>query len=314
MLAYFLRRAGFTPVVILGLSLLNFFLLFMLPGDAAEMLAIYRYGAADAGAEAIERIKREEGLDKPFPIQYAAWLWGALRGDLGKSRVSGEPVLKELERRMPATLELAMAGLAISLAIGLPCGIMAALKKNSSWDYLLTWGSLVGASIPNFWLGLILILFLGVHLNLFPTFGQGSFSHLVLPACTLGVSMAGITARLTRSSVLDVLGQEYIKTAKSKGLPKMVILFRHVMKNALIPVVTIAAIQFGHLLEGTVVVETVFAWPGIGRLLMDAIHNRDYPLIQGCVLYIAFIFCLLNYSIDMLHAFLDPRVRLNARD
>jgi peptide/nickel transport system permease protein len=294
--------------------LLTFFMLFVLPGDPAEMLAISKYGAQDATAEAIESIKIQEGLDRPVPVQYGIWLTGVLTGDLGKSRISGKPVWEEIVTRLPATLALAGTSLLLSLGIGMSLGIIAAVRRNTLWDYLCTGSSLIGVAIPNFWLGLMLILLFGIYLKLLPTFGYGTWRHLILPAFTVGISMAGITARLTRSTVIEVLSEEYIKTARAKGLSSGLILYRHVIKNAFIPIITIAGIQFGYLLEGTVIVEMVFAWPGIGRLLIDAVHNRDFPLIQGCVLYIAFIFCFVNFFLDVSYSYLDPRVRLEQHD
>ncbi len=311
---YILKRVAWTAAVVIGVTLLTFFMLFVLPGDPAEMLAISKYGAQDATAEAIESIKIQEGLDRPIPVQYGVWLAGVLTGDLGKSRISGKPVWEEIVTRLPATLALAGTSLLLSFGLGMSLGIIAAVRRNTLWDYLCTGGSLIGVAIPNFWLGLMLILFFGIYLRLLPTFGYGTWRHLILPAFTVGISMAGITARLTRSTVIEVLSQEYIKTARAKGLSSALILYRHVIKNALIPIITIAGIQFGYLLEGTVIVEMVFSWPGIGRLLIDAVHNRDFPLIQGCVLYIAFIFCFVNLFLDVSYSYLDPRVRLEQHD
>ena len=311
---YILKRVAWTAAVVIGVTLLTFFMLFVLPGDPAEMLAISKYGAQDATQEAIEAIKTREGLDRPIPVQYAVWLGGVLTGDLGKSRLSGKPVWEEIVSRLPATLTLAGTSLLLSLGIGMSLGIIAAVRRNTLWDYLSTGGSLIGVAIPNFWLGLMLILLFGIYFRLLPTFGYGTWRHLILPAFTVGISMAGITARLTRSTVIEVLSQDYIKTARAKGLSSSLILYRHVIKNAFIPIITIAGIQFGYLLEGTVIVEMVFAWPGIGRLLIDAVHNRDFPLIQGCVLYIAFIFCFVNLLLDVFYSYLDPRVRLEQHD
>jgi peptide/nickel transport system permease protein len=311
---YIFKRVAWTAAVVIGVTLLTFFMLFVLPGDPAEMLAISKYGAQDATQEAIEAIKTREGLDRPIPVQYAVWLGGVLTGDLGKSRLSGKPVWEEIVSRLPATLTLAGTSLLLSLGIGMSLGIIAAVRRNTLWDYLSTGGSLIGVAIPNFWLGLMLILLFGIYFRLLPTFGYGTWRHLILPAFTVGISMAGITARLTRSTVIEVLSQDYIKTARAKGLSSSLIIYRHVIKNAFIPIITIAGIQFGYLLEGTVIVEMVFAWPGIGRLLIDAVHNRDFPLIQGCVLYIAFIFCCVNLLLDVSYSYLDPRVRLEQHD
>lgn len=311
---YLIKRFFTSAVAVIGITTLTFFMLFVMPGDPAEMLAISKFGAADVNQEAIDHIIRQEGLDQPMVVQYARWFAGVVSGDLGKSRISGNAVWQEITARLPATLLLACTGLLLSLGIGLTLGIFAAVRHNTFWDYLATGTSLIGVAVPNFWLGLMLILLFGLCFRLLPTFGYGTFQHLILPAMTVGISMAGITARLTRSAVIEVLGQEYIITARAKGLTRGTILRRHVIKNALIPIVTIAGIQFGYLLEGTIIVETIFAWPGIGRLLIEAVHNRDFPQIQGCVLYIAFIFCFVNFFIDIFYTWLDPRVRFNVRD
>ncbi len=314
MKAYILNRIAWTVAVVIGVTMLTFFLLFVLPGDPAEMLAISKYGAQDATKEAIERIRVQEGLNRPIPVQYALWLSGVLTGDLGKSRLSGKPVWESIVKRLPATLILAGTSLLLSLCMGMVFGIIAAVRQNTFWDYFFTGGSLMGVAIPNFWFGLMLILIFGLYFNLLPTFGYGTWRHIILPAVTVAVSMVGITARLTRSTVIEVLSRDYIKTARAKGLSGDVILYRHVIKNALIPIITIAGIQCGHLLEGTVIVEMVFAWPGIGRLLINAVQNRDFPVIQGCVLYIAFIFCLMNLLLDLAYMYIDPRVRLVQHD
>lgn len=311
---YILKRFFSSAAAIIGVTALTFFMLFVLPGDPAEMLAISKFGAGDVNQEAIDYIIRQEGLDQPVVMQYAKWLNGVLSGNLGKSRISGNPVWQDITTRLPATLLLAGASLLLSLCIGLILGITAAMRHNTFWDYVATGTSLIGTAVPNFWLGLMLILLFGIHFRLLPTFGYGTLRHLILPAVTVGISMAGITARLTRATVIQIMGEDYIKTAQAKGLTNAIILRRHVIKNALIPIVTIAGIQFGYLLEGTVIIEMVFAWPGIGRLLIDAVHNRDFPQIQGCVLYIAFIFCFVNFFIDILYSWLDPRVRLAERD
>ncbi len=311
---YLIKRFFTSAVAVIGVTTLTFFILFVMPGDPAEMLAISKFGAADASQDAIDHIVLQEGLDQPIVVQYARWAAGVASGDLGKSRISGNPVWQEITTRLPATLLLACTSLVLSLSVGLILGIIAAVWHNTFWDYLATGSALIGVAVPNFWLGLMLILLFGIYFGLLPTFGYGTFRHLILPAVTVGISMAGVTARLTRSAVIEVLGQAYIKTALAKGLTRGTILRRHVIKNALIPIVTIAGIQFGYLLEGTVIIETVFAWPGVGRLLIDAVHNRDFPVIQGCVLYVAFIFCFVNLFIDILYARLDPRVRLDERD
>jgi len=278
------------------------------PGDPAEIIAIARYGE-DLTKDQIQWVKIEEGLDAPVAIQYFKWLNHLLHFDFGKSLITGEPVFSEILTRLPATVQLAAFSLLISLLIAIPIGVISAVRQYSLTDNLSMVGALLGVSMPNFWLGLILILLFSLYLGLFPVCGYGSFKHLVLPGITLGTGMAALTTRLTRSCTLEILRENYIVTARAKGLKEKVIVLRHVLKNALIPVVTVIGLQFGHLLEGTVIVETIFAWPGIGKLLVDSIFARDFALIQGCVLFIAVMFVLVNLVVDISYVFLDPRIR-----
>lgn len=296
-------------VIMLGVTLLTFSMMHLAPGDPAEQIAIARYGIEELSQETIEWIRHQEGLDAPVYVQYAKWLNHVIHGDLGRSLITGEPVLDEIIARFPATLQLALASMIISLLIAIPIGILSAVKQNSAIDYLGMTGALLGVSMPNFWLALLLILLFSVHLGWLPVCGRGGIEHLILPALTLGTGMTAITTRLTRSSMLEVLGQNYIRTARAKGLAEGLVIGKHAIKNAMIPVVTVAGLQFAFLLEGAVIAETIFAWPGIGRLLVDSIFNRDFAVIQGCALFIAVIFVLVNLLVDISYAYLDPRIR-----
>jgi peptide/nickel transport system permease protein len=298
-----------TAVVILGVTVLTFFLMHLAPGDPAEMVAIARYGAENLTREQIEVIRKVEGLDAPLHVQYAKWLYHVIRGDFGRSLSTGEPVLEEILLRFPATLKLAFAAMIVSLLIAIPVGVASAVKQYSLVDYLGMAGALIGVCVPHFWLGLLLILLFSVHLGLLPVCGYGGLRHLALPALTLGSATAAVTARLTRSSMLEALSQDYIITARAKGLPERVVVARHALRNAFIPVVTMIGLQFGHLLEGAVVVESIFAWPGVGKLLVDAIFDRDFALIQGCVILFALVFVAINLVVDILYVLLDPRIR-----
>ena len=308
MLKYILKRLLLVFVVVLGVTVVTFSAMHLAPGDPAEMIAVARYGE-DLTQEEIEWVRVTEGLDAPVYIQYLGWLEHVLRLDLGKSLITYEDVLGEILTRIPATLVLAISSLILSLLIALPAGIISAIRKNTIVDNACMTGALLGVSMPNFWLGLLLIWLFALSLGLLPSFGYGGIKHLILPTITLGTSMAAITTRLTRSSMLDVLNQDYIVTAKAKGLDERTILLKHALKNAMLPVITFVGLQLGFLLGGAVIVETIFAWPGIGRLLVDSIYARDFALIQGCVLFIAVIFALANLAVDVLYAYLDPRIR-----
>ncbi|ATZ61734.2 MAG: ABC transporter permease [Methanosarcinales archaeon Met12] len=312
MLTYILRRICLMVFILLGVSIITFSLMHFVPGDPAEVIAIERYGE-EVTAETIEHVRRELELDQPIYIQYFRWLINVLHGDLGYSHRTDRPVLDEIMARLPATVELALAGMLVSLIIAIPVGIISATKQYSIVDNVSMFGALLGVSMPNFWLGLLLILFFSVHLGWLPVFGRGGIEHLILPAITLGTGMAAITTRLMRSSMLEVLRQDYIRTARAKGLSEKVVINKHALKNALIPVVTVVGLQFGFLLEGAVIVEVIFAWPGVGRLLVDSIFARDFPVIQGCILFIAVMFVLVNLLVDISYAYLDPKIRYEAR-
>lgn len=313
MYAYITKRLALVILVMFGVTVITFCAMYCAPGDPAEIIAIGRYGQ-DLTPEQIEWVRSTEHLNDPVYVQYLAWLGHIVRLDLGKSLITSEDVAEEIAVRFPTTLTLAVASLILSLCIGIPVGIISALHKNTIPDYSATTIALLGVSMPNFWLGLILIWFFSLYLRLLPSFGSGGISHLILPALTLGASMAAITMRLTRSSMLDVMGQEYIATARAKGLDEKTVLLRHALKNALLPVITFSGLQLGFLLGGTVIVETIFAWPGIGKLLVDSIYARDYSMIQGCVLLIGLLFAVTNLAIDLLYASIDPRIRYDRHD
>lgn len=311
MLRYTVNRLALMVIVILGATVLVFSMMRFTPGDPAAQIAIARYGLENVSEDVVAQIRHEEGLDAPLPIQYLKWLSRIARGDLGRSMASGEPVLNELIRRLPATLELALAATLISLLVAVPIGVLSAVKQYSILDYISMTGALIGVSMPNFWLAMLLILLFSVKLGWLPVFGRAGVAHLLLPAITLGTGMTAVIARLVRSSMLEILGQDFIRTARAKGLPQAVVIRRHALKNALIPVVTVVGLQFASLLEGAVIVETIFAWPGIGKFLVDAIYNRDFPVIQGCALFLALLFAVANFVIDLSYTYLDPRIRYN---
>ena len=313
MLVYVLRRICLSIFILLGVSIITFSMMFIVPGDPAEIIAIERYGEEGVTAETIAYVRAEFGLDQPIHIQYFRWLADVLHGDLGYSYRTDRPVLDEIVTRLPATVELALASMLVSLIIAIPVGVISAIRQYSVIDNISMFGALLGVSMPNFWLGLLLILFFSVHLDWFPVFGRGEIKHLILPALTLGTGMAAITTRLIRSSMLEVLRQNYIRTARAKGLSEKVVICKHALKNALIPVVTVLGLQFGALLEGAVIVEVIFAWPGIGRLLVDSVFARDLPMIQGCVLFIAVMYIFINLLVDISYAYLDPRIRYEAK-
>lgn len=312
MARYLLRRVLFLLFILLCVSVITFSLMHVVPGDAAQIMAEKIHGH-QVSSQTVELLRREMGLDQPVYLQYLHWLGGIIQGDLGKSFRTGLPVWDEITRRLPATIELALAAMLVSLVIAIPVGIISAVKRYSLLDNASMVGAMVGVSMPNFWLGLLLILLFSLHLDWFPVFGREGLKSLVLPAVTLGTGLAAITIRLIRSSILEVLQQDYVRTARAKGLTEGPVIRRHVLKNSFIPVVTVLGLQFGALLEGTVVVEVIFTWPGIGRLLYDSIFARDYPVIQGCVFFIALMYVTVNLLVDLSYAFLDPRIRYEGK-
>ncbi|MEW6573378.1 MAG: nickel ABC transporter permease [Bacillota bacterium] len=305
---YLLKRLFYLVPVMLGVSVVTFGLINLAPGDPAEV--ILRTGGVEPTREAVETLRAELGLDDPLYVRYGRWLRDVVRLDLGDSFRTGYPVTEEILSRLPATLELTCAALVFMVLLALPAGILAALYRHAFLDHLSRFTALFGASVPSFWLGLMLIYFFAVKLRLLPVMGRGGLGHLVLPAVTLGFGMAAVYARILRAGMLDALGQDYIRVARAKGLHEKWVVGRHALKNALLPAVTLLGMSFGHLLGGAAIVETVFAWPGVGKFAVDSIFARDYPVIQGYALFMAGVFVLVNLLVDVSYTFLDPRIRL----
>ncbi len=309
MLNYVARRLLLLVFILFGVALITFLLMHVVPGDHAQLVATYRYGFDDFSTDELKAVQEDIGADQPLHRQFILWLNHVLRGDLGYSFISGRPVTAEILARVPATLELATFSFLITVLIAFPLGIVSARRPYSWLDNIAMVSSLIGVAIPNFWLGLLLILVFSLTLGLLPVAGSGDLAHLILPSITLGSGMAAVSTRLIRASLLDVLEQDYIATARSKGLGEGVVFRRHALRNALIPVVTVLGLQLNHLIGGTVIIETVFARPGVGKLIVDAIQARDMPVLQGCVLFLALTFSMINLLVDISYAFLDPRIR-----
>lgn len=305
MLKFIVRRLLVSLVVLWGVSTLVFGMMHALPGDPVELM-LSRSGGS---AATIASIRQQLGLDLPLYAQYVRFLGNALRGDLGRSISTGMKVTDMIASQFPATLELAAAGMLVALVLGLTLGMVAALKHNSWIDNLCVVLSVIGVSVPIFWLGLLLIQIFAAHLHWLPATGEGDLRHLLMPALVLGFSSAGSIARLLRATMLDVLGQDYLRTARAKGLPEKLVVLRHGARNALIPVVTMAGMQAGYLLGGTVVTETVFSRRGLGQLTINAILWKDFPVVQGTVLVIAGVYVLVNLLVDLSYGLLDPRIR-----
>ncbi len=301
--AFLVRRLAQAGVVVLGVSFVVFLLLH-LTGDPTLLLL-----PPDATAEEIRRFRSSMGFDDPFFVQYARFLGGALRGDFGVSLRHGEPAMGLVIERLPATFELSSAAMLVALAVALPAGVVSAVRRNTPVDYLSTTVALLGQSMPTFWLGIMLILIFSVRLGLLPSSGRGDLEHLVLPALTLGLFTTARMMRLTRSGMLEVLGQDYVRTARAKGMSEAPIVWKHALRNAAVPIVTIAGLELGALLGGSVITETIFAWPGVGRLSVQAIYNRDYPVVQAAVFVLATTFVVVNLVVDILYTYLDPRIR-----
>ena len=305
MTTFLLARLAQSIVVILGVLFLVFIIL-QLTGDPARLML-----SPQATLEDIERVRRQMGFDRPLPEQFLRFLGGAIRGDFGRSlRYTDQPALAIVVERFPATVELALATLAWSIPVALVLGLASAVRRASVSESVAMTTALLGQSMPSFWLGLMLILVFSVNLGLLPSSGRGTLSHMVLPALTLGGFFMARLTRLVRSGLLDVLGQDYVRTARAKGLAERIVVARHAFKNAAIPIVTILGLDVGTLLGGAVITETVFAWPGIGRLAIEAIAVRDFPVVQADVFFIALTFVAINLVVDVLYTWLDPRVRL----
>jgi ABC-type dipeptide/oligopeptide/nickel transport system permease component len=304
MKGYILKRFFHSIFVLVGISLVVFIILH-LTGDPAALLM-----PMDATPEQVAQFRKEMGFEDPLIVQYWRFFKGTLRGDFGQSFRHSQPALELVMERMPATIQLTAAAMVIALVVAIPVGIISAIRRNSILDHIGMTGALLGQSTPVFWLGIMLILIFSVTIQWFPSSGRGEIQHLVLPAITLGMFTMARTARMMRSSMLEVLGQEYMKTAKAKGLNPGMVILKHALKNAAIPVVTIVGMELGTLLGGAVITETIFAWPGVGRLAVQAIYNRDYPVVQAAVFLLASIFVLVNLIVDLLYTYLDPRVKL----
>jgi peptide/nickel transport system permease protein len=305
------RIAAVIPVL-LGVSVFTFLLVRLVPGDVVDALASEEFD----DPRAAEELRRLFGLDQALHVQFLDWLWRLLQGDLGYSYRSRRPVLEEILDRFPLTFELTIAALLVSVAIALPLGVLSAMRRNGPIDAGARIGGLLGLSIPNFWLGILLIALFSVHLRWLPSGGSNAFAfswdhfqYLILPALTLGTSLAAETMRMSRATLLEVLNRDYVRTARAKGLPERLVIGRHALRNALIPVVTVVGIQAGALLGGTVVVEQVFSWAGLGSLVIRAINQRDYPLLQGLILFLTAFYILVGLIVDLLYAWLDPRLR-----
>ncbi len=299
-----LHRLALIVPTLFGVALLVFLFLHLVPGDPVEIMLGESATPADIAA-----LRHALGLDRPLPVQFVRWMAQLVRGDLGESIAFRAPVAQVIAQRYPATLELACTALVLALAIGLPLGIASAVRRDTAVDHAARFASLVGTCVPAFWSGPMLVLVFSVWLGWLPVSGRGGLAHLVLPAATLALGMLGILVRLTRSSVLDALGEDWVRTATAKGARPTRVLVAHVLRNALPPLVTVVGLQAGALLAGAVIAETVFAWPGLGRLLVQAIDARDYPLVQGCVLAIGFSYIAVNATTDILQGVLDPRRR-----
>jgi peptide/nickel transport system permease protein len=308
---YITRRLLNLFPVLLGISLLAFSLSALAPGDPAIRILRLQSDAPPTRA-AIEKVRAELGLDAPFPVRYLRWLEDAARGDLGRSYRTGEPVLQALAMRFPATAQIAVVSTLLALVISIPLGVFSAVRRNAPVDHASRIWALIGASMPSFWLAYVLILVFAVALRWLPVAGYGGPGHLVLPSVTLALGGAATLTRLTRSSLLETLGEDFVRTARAKGLGAFGVIVRHALQPGLIPVVTALGIRLGHLLAGAAIVETVFAWPGIGKFVVDSIYDRDYPVVQGFVLFTGVLFVVVNLAVDLVYAWIDPRIRIEA--
>jgi ABC-type dipeptide/oligopeptide/nickel transport system permease component len=304
MLAYFLRRVLLTIPVLFGIATLVFLLVHLVPGDPAVSML-----GEGATGEDIDALRARLRLDDPLLVQYSDFLKGALRGDLGRSFRSNQPVTTEIVTRVPRTMQLAIASMLVASLLAIPLGIVAAVFKGGWPDQSAMTFAVIGLSLPAFWVGPMLAWGLAVGLGWLPVSGYGTWAHLVLPSITLGLSLAALLARMTRTTLLDELRELYVMAARARGASRWRATLVHAFRNSLIPIVTIIGLQFGAVLTGSIVTETIFAWPGIGRLLITAINTRDYPLVQGCILWIAVIYVGVNLATDLIYGWLDPRIR-----
>jgi len=293
-------------LTVLLISTIVFVVIRVIPGDPALVIA-----GIDASQSDIDAIRLKLGTDEPMLSQYVNWIWDVIRFDFGDSMISGQPVARLVLERFPLTLSLALMGIVISIIIAIPLGVISAVKRWSFWDYLGMAFSQIGMAIPSFWLGILLLLLLSVKIKLFPLFGSGTIMHLILPAISLGIARAAVLLRLTRASMTEELSKEYVVTARSKGLTNRMVYYKHALKNALLPVITIGGIQLGYMLGGAIIIEQVFSLPGLGRLFLFGVYQRDFPLIQGGVVFVALVFSLINFLVDMLYSVLNPKIRVS---
>ncbi len=313
---FLVRRLLLTLPVLFFVSVIVFSLISLIPGDPARVLL-----GEEVSTDALEVLRKQLGLDRPLHIRYLYWLGRIVKGDFGKSVRDGRPVLDTLLQKLPTTIELAITSLIVAWAIAIPAGVLAAWKRRSAWDYGATTVALAGISIPNFWLGIMLIYLLAVNLRLLPPSGyvepwidlSRNLRLMVMPSIVLGSALAALVMRILRSSLIEVLGTDYVRTAHAKGLNDRTVVLKHAMKNAMIPVVTIMGLQLSGLLGGAIITETIFSIPGLGRLAVESILTRDYPMVQGVVLFAALAVIITNLAVDMIYASLDPRIRLEER-
>lgn len=304
MLGYIVKRILQMIPTLIGVSILCFVIIHSVPGDPANLIA-----GVDATAEEIQIVKERLGLDRPLYEQYGSYVWNLLQGDMGKSLRSDRPVAEEILTRFPNTIMLTLLSVVIMVIVGLFAGIISATKPNSIRDNATMMFSLFGISMPVFWSGIMLILLFSYYLQWLPSGGSTQFKHYILPALALGLSSSAVLARLTRSSVLEVIHQDFIRTARAKGVKEKLVIYKHTLKNSLIPIITIIGLEFGHLLGGAVLTETVFSMNGLGRYIIQSIQFRDYPAIQGSILFVAAIFVIVNLVVDLCYGAVDPRIR-----
>jgi ABC-type dipeptide/oligopeptide/nickel transport system permease component len=303
---FVVKRLIRLALTVLIISTIIFFIIRVIPGDPALVIA-----GVDASMEEVEAVRERIGTNVPIAKQYVNWLGDIVRFDFGESMISGESVNKLIFERFPLTLTLAVMGIILGVIISIPLGVLSAVKRWSFWDYFGMVFSQIGMAVPSFWLAIILLLVFAVRMPFFPLFGVGSFRHLVLPAVSLGFARAAVILRLTRASMIEELSKEYIITARAKGLTDTMVKYKHALRNALIPVVTITGIQFGYMLGGAIIIEQVFSLPGLGRLFLYGIYQRDFPLVQGGVVFIAVIFSLVNFLVDVLYSVINPKIRIS---
>ncbi len=308
MLRYVARRVLYLIPVLIGVSILIFTIIHLAPGDPAETML-----GPSATAQDLQELREQLGLNKPLVVQYFSFLTNTLKGDFGRSIRTNNPVLEEIVDRFKPSFVLAIFSMAFAVLVGLPLGILAALRQNTWVDTLCNFVALLGFSLPGFWLGLMLMLLFSIMIPILPSSGYGTWQQLIMPTIVLSTNTMAVIARMTRSSMLEVIRQDYVRTARAKGLNWRLILFRHILSNVMIPVVTVAGLHFGNMLGGVVITETIFSIPGVGRLIIDAIRFHDYPVVQGGILFFAFCLSLVNLGVDLIYALLDPRIKAQYR-